>query len=143
MRYFENKFFLGRFLAIFAIFFLIIMMEFFTPNDYVFGYLYAIPILLTNYWFGRFATVQAIAFSVALIMLNLWLPAGEIIQLSTVANRGIAAMSLIMTGILIDRIRTSKDAILQQQTKLETQEQLVRVREDFVSTLTHDLKTPL
>lgn len=52
-------------------------------------------------------------------------------------------MALAVTGLLSDRIRRSEDAIAQQKVQIQAQEQLNRVREDFVSTLTHDLKTPL
>jgi two-component system NarL family sensor kinase len=37
----------------------------------------------------------------------------------------------------------AKSSLSLTQTKLESQAQLVRLREDFASTLTHDLKTPL
>jgi two-component system NarL family sensor kinase len=71
------------------------------------------------------------------------LPSSEEIHFYTIANRAIAIIALIITGFLSDRLRLSQDAIIQQQSKLQSQEQLARIREDFVSTLTHDLKTPL
>jgi two-component system NarL family sensor kinase len=55
----------------------------------------------------------------------------------------IAAIALIVTGFLSDRIRRSEEASTQTRAKLEAQEELVGLREDFASTLTHDLKTPL
>jgi len=134
---------LGRYLFIISMFTIIIVMEYATPPDYVFGYLYIAPILLVNYWFGRLATLEAVTIAVVLTILNLWIPGVEVIKFSTVASRILAAMALIVTGFLSDRIRQSKSAIIQQQAKLEAQEELVKVREDFASTLTHDLKTPL
>ncbi|MBE9248087.1 HAMP domain-containing histidine kinase [Dolichospermum sp. LEGE 00240] len=132
-----------KFLTIFMLFLIIIVMEFSTPNDYVFGYLYTGAILLASFWFGRIATIQTTFMSVFLTILNLGLPGSEEIHFYTIANRAIAIVALIITGFLSDRLRLSQDAIIQQQSKLQSQEQLARIREDFVSTLTHDLKTPL
>ena len=64
-------------------------------------------------------------------------------RLPQLQMRAIAAMALIVTGILSNRIRTKEEAIALTRGKLEAQEELVKVREDFASTLTHDLKTPL
>lgn len=122
---------------------LVLALEFSTPKDYVFGYLYTGPILLANARLNRLATLQATAIAVILTLLNLWIPTSEVIDPSTVANRAIATLALIVTGFLSDRNRRNRDAISLQQAKLSSQEQLVRLREDFASTLTHDLKTPL
>ncbi|HLO83811.1 MAG TPA: HAMP domain-containing sensor histidine kinase [Nostocaceae cyanobacterium] len=138
-----NKSKLGQLATILGLFIVVIVLEFSTPTEYVFGYLYTGAILLTNHWFSRLATFQVTTVAVCLTILNLWIPGGEMIKASTIANRLIAVMALIVTDILSDRLRRSADAIFQQQAKLKAQEQLVRVREDFASTLTHDLKTPL
>jgi two-component system NarL family sensor kinase len=132
-----------KFLTIFILFIIIIVMEFSTPNDYVFGYLYTGAILLASFWFGRIATLQTTFISVFLTILNLGLPSSNEVHFYTIANRAIAIIALIITGFLSDRLRLSQDAIIQQQSKLQSQAQLARIREDFVSTLTHDLKTPL
>ncbi|MBD2437316.1 sensor histidine kinase KdpD [Nostoc sp. FACHB-110] len=134
---------LSRLAVIFSLFVGVILMEFETPTEYVFGYLYTGPILLTNSWFGGIATFQATLIAVSLTMLNLFWPAGEVIKTSTFASRAIAAMALIVTGVLSDRLRRSQEAIALTRAKLESQEELVKLREDFASTLTHDLKTPL
>jgi two-component system, NarL family, sensor kinase len=49
----------------------------------------------------------------------------------------------VITAVLSDRNRRYEEALAQQQAKLQSQEQLANLREDFASTLTHDLKTPL
>ena len=121
----------------------VMVLEYTTPSDYVFGYLYIGPILLANSRLGRKATFQITLIAVILTLLNLCLPRIEAFNPSTVANRSIAVMALMVTGVLSDRIRRYEEAIAQQQTKLRSQEQLAIIREDFVSTLTHDLKTPL
>lgn len=134
---------LGKSLLIASLFTFVILLEFSTPSEYVFGYLYTGPILLANSWLGRLATFYATLVAVCLTMVNMWVPVGEVTQVSTFADRAIAAMALIVTGVLSDRIRRSEEAIALTKAKLEGQEELVRLREDFASTLTHDLKTPL
>jgi two-component system NarL family sensor kinase len=44
---------------------------------------------------------------------------------------------------LSDRYHRGREAIALSQAQLQYQQQLSSIREDFVSTLTHDLKTPL
>ncbi|MBD6614396.1 HAMP domain-containing histidine kinase [Komarekiella sp. 'clone 1'] len=139
----DKKTFWGKSLLIISLFIIVLVLEFSTPNEYVFGYLYTGPILLANSWLGRLATFQATLIAVCLVMLNLVVPGGEVIKASIVASRAIAAMALIVTGVLSARLRRSEEAIALTKAKLEAQEELVRLREDFASTLTHDLKTPL
>jgi two-component system, NarL family, sensor kinase len=134
---------IGNYLLIASLFIVLLFLEYSTPTEYVFGYLYTGPILLINSWLGRRATFQATFIAVCLTILNLILPGGEVIQFSTVASRVIAAMALIVTGVLSDRLRRSQEAIATTRAKLAAQEELSSVREDFASTLTHDLKTPL
>ena len=50
---------------------------------------------------------------------------------------------LLVTGWLSDRYHRGREAIALSQAQLQYQQQLSSIREDFVSTLTHDLKTPL
>lgn len=129
--------------VILGLFLTVMFMEFETPTEYVFGYLYTGPILLTNSWFGGIATFQATAVAVCLTILNLFFPSAEAIEPSIVASRAIASMALIVTGVLSQRLRRSQEAIALTRAKLESQQELVKLREDFASTLTHDLKTPL
>ncbi len=128
---------------IISLFTFVVVLEFFTPVNCVFGYLYTGPILLATSRQGRAATFYTTLVAVVLTIVNLWIPGGEAISPSTVANRLIAAMALIVTGILSDRNSGYEQAIAQQQAKLQAQDKIALVREDFASTLTHDLKTPL
>jgi two-component system NarL family sensor kinase len=141
---------LGKSLLIAGLFIFVLVLELSTPSDYVFGYLYTGPILLANSWLKDKATLHATCVAMFLTMLNVWVPGGEVIVASTVANRAIAVMALMVTGLLSQRLRRTQEAMpsasfanAQTQAKLEAQEQLVKLREDFASTLTHDLKTPL
>jgi two-component system, NarL family, sensor kinase len=121
----------------------ILILEFSTPVDYLFGYLYSAPILLTNFWFGRRATIYTTTLAIGLTLLNLWIPGGQIITLSTLSDRATAALALAITGWLSEKNRRDRTALVAQQSQLNVQKQLSRLREDFASTLTHDLKTPL
>jgi two-component system NarL family sensor kinase len=130
-------------LLIAGIFAVVMTLEYTTPPDYVFGYLYTGPILLVNPRLNRSATFQVTLFASGLTLLNLVFPTIENINPATVGNRVIAVLALVVTGVLSDRTRRYEDAITQQKAQIHAQEQLASVRENFTSTLTHDLKTPL
>ncbi len=126
-----------------GLFAIVLISELSTPPDYVFGYLYIGPILLANSRLSRATALKITVAAAALTLLNLWLPGSYEIRASTVASRVIAILALIITAVLSDRNRRYEEAISQQQVKLQSQEKLANLREDFASTLTHDLKTPL
>jgi two-component system NarL family sensor kinase len=109
----------------------------------VFSYLYTGPILMANSRLSRAATFQTTLVAAILTILNLWVPGGYSLRASTIASRLIAVLALVVTGVLSDRNRRYEEAMQGQQARLQAQEQLASVREDFASTLTHDLKTPL
>jgi two-component system NarL family sensor kinase len=125
------------------LFAIVLIVEYATPPDYVFSYLYIGPILIASNHLSRRTTFTMTAIACILTMLNVWLPNFEAVNAATISNRLIAAMALVVTGMLSDRNRSYQQTVLQQQSQLESQEQLARLREDFASTLTHDLKTPL
>jgi len=126
-----------------GLFTIIFILEYSTPPEYVFGYLYIGPILLASSRLETSATFWTTLVAVVLTLLNLWVPYDQLVNAPTIADRLIAMMALVVTGILSDRIRRSEEAIACQQAQLQAQQQLTQIREDFVSTLTHDLKTPL
>ena len=126
-----------------ALFVGIFALEFLTPPSYIFGYFYIGPILLTNSRLGRTSAILATIVAIILTLLNLYVPGNETIEPSTIADRLMVSIALIVTAILSDRNRHYETAIAQQQSKLQSQELLVQLREDFASTLTHDLKTPI
>ena len=139
---FPEKYWRGRW-SIALLFAVVVLMEFTTPSDYVFGYLYTGPILLANSRLSRLGKLQITLLTAALTLLNLFVPYGEKIALATVANRSIAVMALGVTGYLSDRNQQYEEAIAQTKAQLQSQQQLASIREDFVSTLSHDLKTPM
>jgi two-component system NarL family sensor kinase len=117
-------------------------LEYSTPPEYVFGYLYIGPILLDSSR-QRSATFLITAIAAVLTVVNVWLPSRYLVEFSTLASRIIAVLAIIATGVLSYRNRRYQSAIAHQQAQLQSQERLSQLRADFVSTLTHDLKTPL
>ncbi|MGH7999069.1 MAG: sensor histidine kinase, partial [Brasilonema sp.] len=134
---------LRTFWLIVGFFTVVVLLEFSSPPDYVFGYLYIGPILLANPRLSRVATVQVTASACLLTILNIWVPGLQAVRASTIASRLIAILAMVVTGVLCDRNRVYQEVLLQQQAKLHAHQKLASVREDFASTLTHDLKTPL
>ena len=122
---------------------LVFTLEMLTPPDYVMGYLYIMPILFAKPQLSRNATFQITAIAVGLTLLNIWIPGVETIHPAMVADRLITAFALVVTGILSDRNRHIQQTLAQQQAKLQIQAKLASLREDFTSTLAHDLKTPI
>lgn len=122
---------------------IVIILEYLTPPEYVFGYLYTGTILLADSRLNRRAVLGITLAATGLTLLNLFVPGGEMINYPTLANRLIAVLALVVTGWLSDRNHRNEEAIAYTQAQLRSQEQLAIMREDFVSTLTHDLKTPL
>jgi two-component system, NarL family, sensor kinase len=131
------------FWATISLFGLVFTLEILTPPDYVMGYLYISPILFAKPRLTRSTTLLITAIAVVLTLLNIWIPGNEPIHPAMVANRLITVLALVVTGILSDRNRYIQQTLAQQQAKLQIQEKLASLREDFASTLTHDLKTPL
>ena len=125
------------------LFAIVLLLEYITPAEYVFGYLYIGLIVLAGFHLSRKEILQTTIVAVVLTLSNLWFPSTNGVTMATIANRVITVLALIVTAILSDRNRHYQEAIIQQQNRLQAQEQLARLREDFVSTLTHDLKTPL
>ena len=126
-----------------GVFFCVFVLEFSTPSPFIFGYLYIVPILLASAKLQRQRTFQATALAIVLTLLNLWIPNHTDANTATLFNRIIVFMSLLVTGFLSDRNRSYQEELAQQKVQMEASENLMRLREDFTSTLTHDLKTPL
>ena len=122
---------------------IVIALEYSTPSAYVFGYLYTGPIVFASFRLQRRAALVVILVASVLTLLNLVVPQVVLAELPIVANRTITVMALIVTGWLSDRNQRYEAAIAQQRAELQAQQKLADIRENFVATLTHDLKTPL
>ena len=122
---------------------IVILLEYTTPPEYVFGYLYTGTILLANYGLKQ-ETIWRVTFvAIVLTLFNIIFPGLYECDRETVANRIIAVLALATTAWLSIKVRYYKEEIANSQAQLHTQERLASLREDFVFTLTHDLKTPL
>jgi len=132
-----------KFWLVVGLFALVAVLEFSTPSAYVFGYLYIGPILIVSAHLGRVATLQATVIACLLTMANVWIATDETVQVTTISSRLIAVLALVVTGFLSDRNRTYQAMVSKQQAKLQAQEKLESMREDFAATLAHDLKTPI
>lgn len=128
---------------ILGLFLIIMVLEFSTPPEYVFSYLFVGPILLASARFSQLKTLRLTLVACFLALINIWVPGFYLVTASTITNRLIAMLALIVTEVLTNRNRLYQQTVLEQQAKLQAQEKLASVREDFASTLTHDLKTPL
>lgn len=126
-----------------GLFTMVFALEYATPPDYVMSYLYISPILIANSRLSRTASFLLISAAVILTLLNIWIPNNPEIHGSMVVNRIVTIFALIVTGLLSDRYSQTQQALFQQQSKLQSQERIMNVREDFASTLAHDLRTPL
>ena len=131
------------FWIIVGLFGIVFALELSTPPDYVMSYLYVSPILIANSRLSRVAIFQIILAAIILTLLNIWVPANVEIHAAMVVNRLVTVFALILTGILSDRYHLTLQTSVKQQAKLQAQEKIMNVREDFASTLAHDLRTPL
>ncbi len=122
---------------------IILVLDFCTPPPYALGFLYTGPILLASSRLSRSATLQVTVMATGLTLLNVFIPNPEWHNEATVMNRALMALALVVTGWLSDRNLRHEEAIARHKAQLQAQQQLASTREDFVSTLTHDLKTPL
>jgi two-component system, NarL family, sensor kinase len=119
-----------------------IVLDFSTPVSYVFGYLYIIPIVYASNYLSNTWLFNITKAAILLTLLNLFVPNFEI-AFPTSINRSIVVMALVITAKLCIMNHKYQEATARQQAQLQSQEMANRLREDFMSTLTHDLKTPL
>lgn len=121
----------------------IFCLELLTPPDYAIGYLYIVPILIVQPQLNRHATLSICGLGAVLTLLNIWIPGSEAINPAMVTNRLIIVFAIVVTGILGDRHQQSQQELDRERIKSQVRSQLAHLREDFTSTLAHDLKTPI
>jgi two-component system, NarL family, sensor kinase len=137
---------------------LIFFLEIITPTEYVFGHLYIAPILLSSFWMGSKSPSIVTRIAILLTVLDFIIPdflrAGILdfskLPVYTLINRLNVVLVLLLTNWMVqrnfkyvDRINVQKEEIVHHRAELSAQLNLAQMREDFVHTLTHDLKTPI
>ncbi len=137
---------------------LIFLLEILTPTEYVFGHLYIAPLLLASFQLGKTGTSIVTRVGICLTLLDLVIPNLAnfsvmnfgMLPMYTLTNRINIVVVLLLTNWLIQRnlkyaekIDLQNEEIAQHKAELLVQLGLARMREDFVHTLTHDLKTPI
>lgn len=139
----NREFHPGILWIVIVLFVIVALLEVLTPIESVFSYLYIGPILLANLRLSRRIALGSTSLASSLTIVNLWVPGIYPVTAAIIENRLIAEVALIVTHVLAHRNRYFEEAIAQQRAQLQFQGKLASVREDFVATLTHDLKTPL
>ena len=143
---FENLFKLTpktRWGIIILAFLAIAILDFSTPSEYVWAYLYTIPILVSVSFLRPKISRILLALAVFATLLNLVLPKVVLHIPFVLLNRLLAALSILISAFFMLRYIQYQQRIQEQDKLLETERRLATVREDLTATLTHDLKTPL
>ena len=128
---------------IILLFLLIAILDFSTPPEYILAYLYAIPILLSISFLKPWVSRVLLGLAVLATMVDLVVPQNVLIIPSVLVDRLLATLSIVISSFLMMRYIQYQGQIQEQEKLLNTERQLSQIREDFIATLTHDLKTPL
>lgn len=124
-------------------FIVIAALDFLTPSEYILAYLYTIPILVSlSFLQPRIAKIL-ILLAILCTLLNLFLPQSVLQLPSVVINRLLAVFSFLVSSVFMVRYIHHQEQVSEQEKLLATERNLAQMREDFMATLTHDLKTPM
>jgi two-component system, NarL family, sensor kinase len=132
-----------RWMVIVIGFIMIAVLDFTTHSQFVLAYLYIIPILISVSFLKPDIAKALLGVAVLATLLNLIFPNNVLNVPSVVINRSLAALSIIISAFFMIRYIRYQHRIQEQENLLLTERNLAHIREDFIATLTHDLKTPL
>jgi two-component system, NarL family, sensor kinase len=136
----------------------ILLLEISFPTVYVFGNLYITPLLLASFTLGKTATSIVTRVAIFFTLSDLIIPNISVLRvldfetlpIHTLTNRLNIVIIVLLTNWLIqsnlkkmEKIDRQKEEIADYKAELLSQLKLAQMREDFVHTLTHDLKTPI
>jgi len=105
--------------------------------------LYAIPILISVSFLKPDIAKALLIIAVIATLFNLIFPKSVIYILPVLVNRLLAALSIVISAFFMVRYIRYQEQVKQQENLLAGERQSSQMREDFIATLTHDLKTPL
>ncbi|MDH4379569.1 MAG: ATP-binding protein [Vampirovibrionales bacterium] len=117
--------------------------DFLTPPEYILAYLYAVPILISMAFSRPNVAKALLVIAVIATYLNLFFPINASLIPSIVINRSLAALSIVISSYFMVRYIHYQQHIQAQESLLQSERNVAQMREDFIATLTHDLKTPL
>lgn len=132
-----------RWTLIVLAFVLIAALDFSTPPEYILAYLYTIPILISLSFLQPRIAKLLIGLAVFSTLLNLCLPQSVLQTPSVVINRLLAVFSFLVSSVFMVRYVHHQEQLIEQEKLLASEGNLAQIREDFIATLTHDLKTPM
>jgi two-component system, NarL family, sensor kinase len=129
----------------------VFFLEIIAPVNYVFGHLYVAPLLLSSFSLSSKTTTITTRIAVFLVTIDFvvldLLRSGafniEKMPAYTLTNRLNVIVVLLLMNWLVQRNFKYIHNINLQKADLLAQRGLAQIREDFVHTLTHDLKTPI
>lgn len=132
-----------RWLVIVLLFAMVAAMDFSTPPEYVWAYLYAIPILISVSFLRSDVAKVLLVLAITATLLNLVWPRWVLDVPPVVVNRLLSTLSIMISAFFMLRYIQYQEQLREQEKLLETERNLAKVREDLIATLSHDLKTPL
>lgn len=118
------------------------VVEYFTPAEYIFSYLYTIPILIASNYLRARQAKWMVAISIFLTLIGLFMPT-VYLDSYVIINRLIICLALLSEGVLSLRYKKLQQEANEQKIRLKNQDELLRTNENFTAALSHDLKTPL
>jgi two-component system, NarL family, sensor kinase len=132
-----------RWTIIIISFLIIAILDFSTPSEYILAYLYTIPILISISFSKPKIAKILLVIAIIATFLNIILPQNMTTSLPVLINRSLAILSIIIASYFMMRYMKYREQIQEQESLLISERKLAQMREDFMATLTHDLKTPL
>lgn len=132
----------GRWVLLVSLFGGIAFLDFLTPPEYVLASLYAIPMLIAASFLQPVATVVLMILAVLATLGNLLFP-HKVVDTAIISNRLLAVLSVVASAFFMVRHIRSQHRLREHEGMLINERHLAQMREDFIATLTHDLKTPL
>jgi two-component system NarL family sensor kinase len=143
----EKKFFsvsdTTRWAIIVLAFLSIAASDFLTPPEYILAYLYTVPILISMAFSRPNIAKTLLVIGIIATYLNLFFPINASLIPSIAINRSLAALSIVISSYFMVRYIHYQQHIQEQESLLQSERKVAQMREDFIATLTHDLKTPL
>lgn len=133
----------ARWIFIVISFVLIAFLDFSTPSEYILAYLYTVPILISVSFLKPNIAKVLLGLATLATLLNLFIPENVSNIPSVLVNRLLATIAIAVSAWFMVQYIQYQDELKQKEAILLSERNLSQIREDFMATLSHDLKTPL